>query len=55
MKTYTVTRNYMCSDVYEVQASSPEEALALAKQGEGHLNTYHDDHDTSVEIEEANQ
>lgn len=56
MTTYTVTLNYMSSDVYEVQASSPEEATALAKRGEGYLNTYDYDHDvSSVDVEEANQ
>lgn len=57
MTTYTVILNYMSSDVYEVQASSPEQATALAKQGEGYMNTYDNDHDvSSVEIYEgANQ
>lgn len=52
MPSYTVIRNYMCSDTYTIDADTPEQAKQLVLEGKGeHLRTDHDDHDTSVDVE----
>ena len=55
MKTYTVIRNYMCSDTYTVIADTPEKAkeLVLKHDAGQHRGTTHDDDDHSVEVYEG--
>jgi hypothetical protein len=54
MKTFTVMASRMCTDYYEVQAETKEDAVARFWDNEGDYKCFHTDyHDTEhVEAEE---
>ena len=50
MKTFEVLRSYTTVDVYHVEAATEEDALRMAKSGEGHVKTYDGDYDDEVTV-----